>query len=216
MLDTGHDNGSAAGLLTLSSAPVSATCLCCLHAAYQHPRMIFPAVLSQATRSCCCARSRTRSFGAGRMVAIRSSLPAPVAHVRGPRPSLDSSDNALLRVSSVPSTTLRPQQFSPPHDMLVILSARVAHEASVIHLLLSSDWWIACVPLPAGCICACLMDATTEPGSHHGAPSPPHLILFSVVCLCPALRREGDVFDCGRMACLHGSESPARGIFSRS
>jgi len=103
---------NAAGLLTLpvlctclcylSLLPVSAAGLCCLHAAYEYRRMTFPAVLSQVIRSCCCARSRTRSFGAGRMRAIRSSLPA-AAHVRGPRPSLASSDNASLRVSSVPS-----------------------------------------------------------------------------------------------------------------
>ena len=153
VLDTGHDNGSAAGLLTLSSAPVSATCLCCLHAAYQHPRMIFPAVLSQATRSCCCVRSRTRSFGAGRMVAIRSSLPPPVAHVRGPRPSLDSSDNALLRVSSVPSKQRSVHNSSRRH-MLVILSARVVHET------MSS---ICCSPLTGGLrVCHCRLAASVR------------------------------------------------------
>ena len=120
---------NAAGLLTLSSAPVSATCLCYLsllpsrRVRYEYRRMTFPAVLSQGIRSCCCARSRTRSFGAGRMRAIRSSLLA-AAHVRGPRPSLASSDNAPLRVSSVPSNKRSVHnQFSPParHVLLVPL-----------------------------------------------------------------------------------------------
>ena len=110
---------NAAGLLTLacplhlSLLPVSAACLCCIHAAYEYRRMTFPAVLSQVIRSCCCARSRTRSFGAGRMRAIRSSLPA-AAHVRGPRPSLASSDNASLRVSSVPSNNASVHNSSYP------------------------------------------------------------------------------------------------------
>ena len=178
---------NAAGLLTLSSAPVSAACLCCLHAACEYRRMTFPAVLSQVIRSCCCARSRTRSFGAGRMRAIRSSLPA-AAHVRGPRPSLASSDNASLRVSSVPSnTTLRPQLNS---------SYPLPRHYSSYPLVLLMRLCICWSPLTGGLrVCHCRL---IEPGSHHGADPPP--VLFSAVCLCPALRCEGAVSDCGRMA----------------
>ena len=187
---------NAAGLLTLpvlctcplhlSLLPVSAACLCCLHAEYAYRRMTFPAVLSQVIRSCCCARSRTRSFGAGRMRAIRSSLPA-AAHVRGPRPSLASSDNASLRVSSVPSnTTLRPQLNS---------SYPLPRHYSSYPLVLLMRLCICWSPLTGGLrVCHCRL---IEPGSHHGA-NPPSCSLLSVCA--PALRCEGAVSDCGRMA----------------
>ena len=175
---------NAAGLLTLSSAPVSAACLCCLHAACEYPRMTFPAVLSQVIRSCCCARSRTRSFGAGRMRAIRSSLPA-AAHVRGPRPSLASSDNASLRVSSVPSNNASVHNSSYP----------LPRHYSSYPLVLLMRLCICWSPLTGGLrVCHCRL---IEPGSHHGA-NPPSCSLLSVCA--PALRCEGAVSDCGRMA----------------
>ena len=172
---------NAAGLLTLpcplhlslhlSLLPVSAACLCCLHAEYAYPRMTFPAVLSQVIRSCCCVRSRTRSFGAGRMRAIRSSLPA-AAHVRGPRPSLASSDNASLRVSSVPSNNASVHNSSYP----------LPRHYSSYPLVLLMRLCICWSPLTGGLrVCHCRL---IEPGSHHGADPPRPL--FSAVCLCPS------------------------------